>query len=298
MPIGARSFSNLFPAASNPDVESYIEEQHAAVVRPRGAEGIYGWVFDIPTGERIENRSDITDHFTENNSFINDHVVQKPQRVTLSGYVGELVFKLSEASAQSKLLGEGDGARFPGNIQELQNLLEQVDVYAGEFTPGMVQTAQRALNLAYLYQSTLNRQIAKAQNLVGVFNGSIGVPVLPPIPGADPGSTIRQKQMYEQLEGLRRSNQIVTVQTPWQYFESMMIESLSISQDENTSTWSEVRVTLKEIRFSDLRTTTFDQDLFPPRVDVQSEETVDAGRVQTVPDQELTSTLYRVFVGE
>ncbi len=282
--------------SSDPDAARYIEEEQGAVLRPRGQEGILGWVFDVPDGERIEASSDITDHFTESNTFINDHVVQKPLRITLSGYIGELVFRLSEASAQSKLLGEGDGGRRPGSIQELSNLLETVEAYAGEFTPGMVQIAQRALNLADLYESSLNQQIARAQNLVGVVQGSLGVPLLPPIPGTNVGTTDRQKRVYQQLESLRTSNQIVTVQTPWQYFDSMMIERISINQGDSTRSWSELQVILKEVRFSDVKTTEFDKNLFPPRVDVQEEDEIDVGRAQTVPDQELKSALFTIVV--
>ena len=73
------------------DMNKYIDEKSAAVVSLPGFNGISGWVFDVPTGEEITLSADVTDHPTENGSFISDHVVVKPVMVTLSGYVGNLV---------------------------------------------------------------------------------------------------------------------------------------------------------------------------------------------------------------
>ena len=51
------------------------------------------FLFDCPlrTAVKISNRS--TDHYTENNSIIQDHIVKNPIRITLTGLVAEVVMK-------------------------------------------------------------------------------------------------------------------------------------------------------------------------------------------------------------
>lgn len=289
-----RSFSTVNLQGST-DARKYADARQTAVLRPSGAAGISGWVFDIPTGEQVELTAEITDHFTESNSFINDHVVKPPQRVTLSGFVGELLFVLAEARQQSLAAGE-DGFTLPGSPQELQNSLSMVEAYLGDFTPGMVAKARQAVSLADMYVSLLNRTVNRVQNLVGVLNGTVGVPQLPPIPGTEPLTTTRQRGAYEQLKALWSTNQICTVQTPWEFFENMMIESIAVSQDEVTRSWTDFRVTLKEVRFAEVSRVQFNDDLFPPRVEIQGEDVVEVGRVETVEEDGLKSGFYRVVV--
>lgn len=66
--------------------------QGRAVISPSSLPvGVAGFVFDIEGEEVFELRSEITDHYIENNTSIQDQWGRLPERVTLKGYVGELV---------------------------------------------------------------------------------------------------------------------------------------------------------------------------------------------------------------
>ena len=60
------------------------------ILKPLGAKGIAGFVFDIEREHRIELKSEITDHYIEDNSTIQDHISKAPVLITLTGYVGEI----------------------------------------------------------------------------------------------------------------------------------------------------------------------------------------------------------------
>ena len=137
--------------------KGYLDLKNSALVSPKSAKGIQGFIFDIPDNERIDLESDITDHFTESNSFINDHVVNKPMIIRLSGFIGELVYK------------RPDG--IPGTVQEIGNRLSTVNAYLGDLTPQGVQIAQQIVQKSQSSISAINQTIGKVKNVVGLFNG-------------------------------------------------------------------------------------------------------------------------------
>lgn len=90
---------NIIPsdAPSQLDVlESLSELEQKAIIRPNNPPpGIAGFLFDIPGDEWIELESQITDHFTEANTAIQDNIALSPEKVTVKGLVAELVMGAS-----------------------------------------------------------------------------------------------------------------------------------------------------------------------------------------------------------
>lgn len=236
------------------NVEDQINGINSAILTPKTAQGINGFLFDIPREESIELRTDVTDHVTENNSFINDHVVNQPITVTLTGYQGELLFERPAGIA--------------GGVQQLQNRLETVEAYLGELTPGFVQASQQILNQTQRAVSIVNQTVQRVQNVIGLVAGPEGQ------------EETRQQRAYNELNGLRLARTPVTLQTPWAYFDSMIITSLSFSQRENSPDISEISVSLKEFRVAEVQTVSFDEDLLPPRQEVQSTPQEDQGNIR------------------
>lgn len=63
-----------------------------AIVRPDNPPaGVAGFLFDIVGDETVMLTSEITDHYVEDNTAIQDHVALAPEQITLKGTVGELV---------------------------------------------------------------------------------------------------------------------------------------------------------------------------------------------------------------
>lgn len=242
---------NLNQSLSNS--REYLDNKSTALVSPKSSKGISGWEFDIPERENVRLAAEITDHYTESNTFINDHIIRKPIKITLSGMKGELVFRQPEG--------------IPGDIQELSNRLEIVDAYLGDFTPGMFQSIQRGISRAQSAVALLNQNLNRTQNMLSALSGE------------GPEETLQEKA-YKELKALYNSNQLVTVQTPWEFFDSMIIEELSFSQGGDTSGRSEIQVTLKEMRFADIEINSFEENIFPVREEIQASETEDTGIVK------------------
>jgi hypothetical protein len=249
------SFSSIAQGANQTigDSRDYLDSKTQATVEIKNAPGIKGWVFDITNEESIELRSDITDHFTESNSYINDHIVNQPEKVTLSGLVGELVYEPPrglEAAAAA-----------------LENKLEIVEAFAGDLTPGAVQAAQGAVGAVESAVSQANQVLDRAQNVLTQFSGDDQTPT-------------RQAKAIGELFALWKSKQLVTVQTPWKFYTNMIIESIRVTQGETISE-TDVSVSLKELRFTKLgELIDFSGELIPDlRADAQAQAEQDSGKL-------------------
>lgn len=262
---------NTIPGTVRKDLsvpESYLDAKSSAIVSAAGQEGISGWVFDISGGESIELESDITDHYTENGSFIQDHIVNKPMRVTLSGLIGELKYE-----APKKGSAEGD-------LSALSNSLTAVTAYLGPLTPQASQKLAVAASAAAYAAGQYEAIKKRVSNLKKYFNGK------------DATETLQQKAFAE-LKAMRDSKQIVTVQTPWGFYQNMAIVSISIRQDDKTNDYSDVSVSLKEMRFASVQVTTFDSGSYQSAIDMQAAPATEVGETQGMDTS--SSTLYKLF---
>jgi hypothetical protein len=240
---------------SGQDIRTYINERNSLLLPPSGAEGISGFIFDVPGEDSIVLNSDITDHYAENNSFVNDHVVLRPIEITLSGYMGPLSYKPPQ------------GVR--GALRTLNSRLEEVDGYLGDRTPGFVQESQQVINRVERGLSTINRVLSQGRNIVGLFAGEDV--------NNDP-----QRVAFRTLVALRNSRQIVSIQTPWAFFDGYIIKNVGFTQGEESEFISDIRVTLKEFRVTETEIIQYDESIFPNRAELQDAETEVNGAVQGV----------------
>jgi len=264
------SFASIAQSANSgiSDARSYLDNKANTLLRPKAVKGIAGFLFDVSDSDTINLDWDITDHFTESNSFLNDHKVKKPIIITLSGFIGELVFRSPQG--------------VEGAIQEISNRLEVVDAYLGDATPGAVQEVQRVVQQAQSAVSAINQTLDKAQNIIGFFEGE------------GPEESAQQKA-FRELSALG-DEVILSVQTPWEFYDDMTIQAVSVTQAGNTNEITDISVTLKQIRVSETKTTDFDQDQFPIREQVQSGPEEDQGNIRG--QEENSSLLFRAFGGE
>jgi len=193
------------------------------ILKPANAKGLAGFVFDYEGDTQLVMQSEITDHYTEQNTFINDNAAQKPQRITLRGFVAELV-----SNPNTGVLGV---------INTLQGKLTTLDAITGKYTPSVVQKIQAGLTSATNVVNKVDNVISRAQNAIGLFTGASTAPT-------------KQQLAYQQLYALWANNTVFTLDTPFGYFRSVMIEHMMFIQDETTTDWSEISVTVKEVRFT------------------------------------------------
>ncbi len=238
------------------------------IVKPKTASGIGGFVFDYEGETTVQSQAEITDHYLESNDPVQDHIAIKPFRLTLRGYTGELAQKSPGGVV--------------GALSIIQNKLTAVEAYAGKYTPGALLAIQRAVTTAQNTVNQINLGLAKIQNIVGF------------LPGAAPQKS-KQQKAFAQLVALQTSRQVFTVETPYRYFDSMVIESLTFIQPEDTKDWSDISITLKQMRFVQVQTVSTSNDTFGGRAAYQRQDPVSQGKTQgaAVP----TSLLFKAFTG-
>ena len=194
---------------------------------------ISGWKFSVNQREGIELSADITDHAIESGSFIHDHVVNKPVRITLSGFVGELVY-------------EGPGP-IGAALESMQGAAGALPGMLGPFSPqalnGVTQTIAKANQVVQRVES----YISTAKNAIDKIKS---------------GGKTAQARAFLELENSWKLKDVMTVQTPWQFYDRMMIESISITQEEDSDEISDIAVTLKQITVARVEETDFSADSF------------------------------------
>jgi len=177
--------------------------------------GISGFLFDIPETENVSMKSNITDHFTEENFTVQDHIALSPFTITLTGSVADL------AVTKSKL------------EQFTQQILDRLTPL-GVLSPEQSQSARAALNQIQRLQSAAVAVSNQFNDVYGLFNDNAG---------KNP-----QQRAYNAIEGMFLNRRKLSVETPWKTFTSMAIESCNFSQNGESKNVTEITITLKQIR--------------------------------------------------
>ena len=207
--LNVQDISNLVSSVAN-----------QAIVRPLGDPytiGISGLIFDIVGDVGVEIDSDITDHFVEANYAIQDHWAQKPIRVTMQGYAGEVV-AVYQPSVIQQIFSAVVGLVTPSGLSPAFNA-QDTEFYATLST--VAQLGQNIVNTAL--------------NAFQVFTNAATL-------------VTRQQTVFQFLFNMWQTRQLATVETPYAVFENMAIESIRPTQSGDTTKVSEFIVRFKQIQ--------------------------------------------------
>lgn len=227
--LPASAFSPLVGVDTNVNAKDLAQQYDAAfngrtVLAPKGVQQIGAFAFDYKGDESVNMENEVTDHWLEDNTAVQDHIGVKPNMVTLRGFVSEL-------SLSSSLLSKISTA-----LNGVQNALTRVTAYTGSYTPGTLATMQQSISQAQNIAVQIEQAVARAAQLASFFQSG-------------PAMT-KQQAAYFQLSSLRIARVVFTVYTPFQVFDNMTIVALKATQSEKTRTMSDFSVTLKQLSFS------------------------------------------------
>ncbi len=225
------------------------------------------YYFDVISEQSIELINQITDNYVENNTAIQDHIAQNPLVINISGLSGEKVFKY-DPDVANQLLQEGrlQAAKAtnikPTAFWELVGL----GAYAKELNklsaipelyPPVSNYMQVAMNAAELVDTSITRYTNIYNSVFGKEAGNNGE-----VFGVDVNvlSDSRLKEIYNNLSQLRANNTALVVSTPYGIFPNMYIQSVRLRQGEGLFT-TDIEMTLKQLRFSNVTTTAADKDV-------------------------------------
>jgi hypothetical protein len=211
----AASLSSLAVALVQPKKEG---------IQPQTANGVSFpvFMFDYEGEQTIALDSDITDHYVEDNTAIQDNIALKPEVITTSGFIGEL----------TDIVPFG----LNGITKTAQKSLGIIAPYA----PALSTTATQVLNNAQLavnVASTVAGTVTDAWATLGLSVGGKGIQT-------------KQQQAFNKFYSYWQKRLLFTIITPWGSFSDMAIQSLRSAQDADTNSITNFEVTFKKIRFA------------------------------------------------
>lgn len=186
--------------------------------------------FGICTQNNLSLKSDITNHYTEENYWINDHWTINPPQYTLSGLIGELIYTVPEGWAQKieSLYG-------PTGL----GLLSVLSPTLGSYTSGV-------LNITRKVQSVVNKYINVAKQSANKIKDfalkKAGITVV---------KKTNQRRVLDELENLMNNRVLVNVVTPYGTYNRLAIIAINIRQSENTRFISDIEITFQKWRSVD-----------------------------------------------
>jgi hypothetical protein len=230
-------------------------------------------LFHYEGEQTVSLQSDITDHFVEDNTAIQDQIALKPEEISTHGFIGELNNVAPTALAPVKAVAD-----------KLTSI--------GAYTPALSVTALLLYNTAFqLYQvgaNAVNSAVSAWSSVTGTGGesviGSNGLTIQP--------NQTKQQLMFQQFYGYWQTRTLFTVQTPWAVFQNMAIKSLVAIQDDKTNVITDFNVTFKMMRFASTQiVSTLDSSNFQGRGAFQSAGPTDLGTSTPPSSLSLTNGL-------
>ena len=207
-----------------PTVQKFLNNVVSGyVVRPPGSVwGVDGFLFDILEDEEIRLEAEVTDHFIEDNTAIQDHVALRPLHFTLKGFVCEL---------------NNVAERNLGALFSKAESLGDIGGLAPEFSDQCAQIYSKINNVA----SKIDNYVNQANNIFDLFNAR--------------GTTANnQQKAFDYFYKLWESRQPCTVETPYKIYTNMIITMVSAIQRGESNMQSMFSVSFKQIRVVDTLT--------------------------------------------
>ncbi len=225
-------------------------------------EGVQGFVFDIFKENSIELEAEITDHYVEDNSYMQDHIAERPERVSLSGLVGELTMQDTIGSVRDALNSDNLSV---SDVLNNNALIDTATQKMGILEALLPPLSNRDYNLfmkaqdAYRQSTALLRK-GQELNLYELFEQKAV-------------AVTKQAKAFQFFQEALKNRISLIVVTPFQELDNMFIESIRANRSESTGV-SNFEVRLKRVRTAQTKVT---QKKAVGRTAMQKQETVDHG---------------------
>lgn len=192
-------------------------------------------VFHYEGEQSVILESDVTDHYVESNSSVQDQVALKPELITTHGFVGDL----NDVAPNSVLAALQIASKKLTSVSGYLPEISETAILAYDEAVFAYNTVVTVANSAVAAFSTIGSLIGIGNTGESVINGS--------------SITLSQNQTpqqiyFQQFYAYWRKRTFFTIQTPWAVFQNCIIKSLRAIQDEQTRTITDFEVTFKIIR--------------------------------------------------
>lgn len=242
------------------------------VVSPLNAFGLGGFVFDVEGDTQSNLTAEITDHYLEDNTAVQDQIAIRPLEITLNNYVGELVFSPSNDT-------DSFTQQLTQKLTTVTNFLPALSDAATQAKETLSGGLGSFSDFSLSDIPSLTEQASDLWSLTRNLN-----------PAAD-----RQQQAYLYFKSLLDQKILVGLQTPFEYVTNMAVQSIQATQPESSRFISNFTITLKQIRVVSTEEVPFNPNSFQGRGGVQRQPEADNGKTQGVEAN--ASILYQSLEG-
>lgn len=213
------------------------------VVNIIGATGIAGFKFHVPQTEMVNFENEVTDHYIDTNSAIQDHIVQKPITITVSGLVGDYFYSNNEIEDMVALITPTLALvkEFLPNITD-RTVKRLTDAQSGHINLPNIQIPDE--NVYFQLQGEKNFEF----NIVDLFKLFQN---LYKIKSA-------QTRAFIFFECLWKSRARFSVETTWKRYDNMIVQRVQAKRDNNADI-TEFSITFKQISLVGVYTETIEQ---------------------------------------
>lgn len=178
------------------------------------------FLFNYEGEQKIDLQSDITDHFVEDNSAIQDQIALRPEIITTNGFIGEL------------------NNVVPPELRPIRLAADKLTPLTA-FQPELSTAAELVYANAFQAYQTVKLAAASA------------VQAWSSISGGGEGSQTKQQLAFQEFYGYWRDRTLFRVQTPWAVFDNMAIQNLRALQTEDSDSYTDFQIVFKAIRFAE-----------------------------------------------
>lgn len=181
--------------------------------------------FGLCTQNNLSLKSEITNHYVEENYWINDHWAVNPPQYVLSGLIGELIYTVPNSWAKKiESIYESTGL----------GLLSRISPSLGSYTYGVLNVTRKIQSVVNKYTKIATQAANKIKNFKKTTINKTN-----------------QRKVLDELESLMNSRTLVNIYTPYGTYNRLAIIAINIRQGQDTKYVSDVEITFQKWRSSD-----------------------------------------------
>lgn len=244
MSITNNFFANINNKYSKSDVTNYAKyclkqsvDVGKAIVSVLSNTGISGFKFNIPQTEQVKMESEVTDHYTDINSAVQDHIAKKPVTITLSGLEGEYFYSLNPIEDALGLITP--------TLSLIKQFLPKLDAAVMQFkakkthqVPKIKKNADGTMIIEA--EVSANKKDFNAIEMFTLFQDLYKL-------------KSAQTRAFLFFQAMWDAQAIFSVETTWRRYDNMVITSIIPVRDNNADI-TEFTLTFKQLSFTQSET--------------------------------------------
>jgi len=185
--------------------------------------GIGGWTAEVRISQNLQMTSQAPDNYLEDGSVIQDHIINNPTIIEITGEVAEVNIKQHFSSDT-----------FVKPIDKAQNILNSV--FPSSLTNQATEKVKSLLINTNTAFTTLSSYENNVENLYSIYKNKTPKDI--------------QKEFISFLNRVFKTKMLLAIETPFGTFKNMRIISLAIQRDNTTNQAIKYQMTIKQLRFA------------------------------------------------